>query len=632
MSGEAGFVTSLLLLMATVSLDEESDIPASEDELTLEEMLDSARELMTEGSTEDAVLVFGHALQTAIEQQGNEIAPDCGPFYFAYGDALLAAEDNSARDLEDIMSRPRNQEISDAPVSIRPHSPGGRERPDDDVELAWEMLEGARLCFNKLQPGIHKNTRLADTHSRIGDVHGANEMFGHAVEEYKTALALRQEALAQALQEYSGSNAKNGEHCDPSAGSASHQQSLQEVSSAPFKIAAEFCNIGRALQWSVPAQTEAAIEHYNRARAVLQKELHTQTNSNSTPDPTRNSIEEITKHIQDITAKINELCQCGRAAPVAGETTAVGTKRGSADLSQRLISRVPAPIERADSLGHSLLRSDDMVRLYCRQLGVNQRTRFIRISNPVLTIALLPRKATNKINTDDVRWTITQWGGLVRNVAQTESTTCTLDWEWGPIYAIGKHESDANQALDSMYDGCDTDCTTNSKAFVDIQNTGNTILDQLIIEVLTKPHGFDTQQVFSWPTQASWFNGNYTETGGTLLDVAYANQICRLCTHHELPAEAEICGTFDRPLLLFNMAPNDGDTANAAQLECWLGDAGNEDGSHRVNLAQVDTVVETVDHEQLSKCAILFDYALGSLRLKNVGTTSVAIGLLELRQ
>ena len=41
-------------------------------------------------------------LPTAACTQGDELAPECAPYYFAYGDALLTSEDHTARDLADV--------------------------------------------------------------------------------------------------------------------------------------------------------------------------------------------------------------------------------------------------------------------------------------------------------------------------------------------------------------------------------------------------------------------------------------------------------------------------------------------------------------------------------------------------
>jgi hypothetical protein len=58
--------------MAAASDEWETASSASDtggEDLSLRETMESARELMREGSTEDALLVFGHALQMAIEEQ-----------------------------------------------------------------------------------------------------------------------------------------------------------------------------------------------------------------------------------------------------------------------------------------------------------------------------------------------------------------------------------------------------------------------------------------------------------------------------------------------------------------------------------------------------------------------------------
>jgi tetratricopeptide (TPR) repeat protein len=272
-------------------------------------------------------------LPTAAYTQGDELAPECAPYYFAYGDALLTSEDHTARDLADVgASGPgpfEEGEGTDAAM-VRPHSPGGRERPDDDIELAWEMLEGARVCYDRLRGGqrgaaVHGAgegdgegqwiSQLADVHSRLGDLHGANEMFDEARREYESALALRQRVVAVAV---AAAAAREGGEEVAGKGSS------REARDGPYKVAAELCNIGRALQWTTPPLTARAVEMYRRAVAVLAP-----VQAAAAVAEEEAAAAEVAAHLRDLEAKIDELQQAATSATAAGSATAVtsGTKR-----------------------------------------------------------------------------------------------------------------------------------------------------------------------------------------------------------------------------------------------------------------------------------------------------------------
>ena len=64
----------------------------------------------------------------------------------------------------------------------------------NDFQAAWEAMETARLIFNQNLPSAR--THLAEVHLAIGDLSLEEEKFDQAVEEYRAALALKQQINA----------------------------------------------------------------------------------------------------------------------------------------------------------------------------------------------------------------------------------------------------------------------------------------------------------------------------------------------------------------------------------------------------------------------------------------------------
>lgn len=63
------------------------------------------------------------------------------------------------------------------------------------MELAWDMLELARLGFSRQTVTNKQQGRWADTLSRLGDLSQTNDQFEKAVSDYQDALAQRKKQL-----------------------------------------------------------------------------------------------------------------------------------------------------------------------------------------------------------------------------------------------------------------------------------------------------------------------------------------------------------------------------------------------------------------------------------------------------
>eukprot|EP01050_Picozoa_sp_SAG11_P007022 SAG11_NODE_571_length_8451_cov_34.938218_4_plen_354_part_00 len=243
--------------------DREDDVS----ELTLDEVFTTAQEHQHEGNHEDAILCFGYALQKA-EQQYGPNSVHSTQYYFHYGDALLTSEDSSADDLLGVSEAATGAAEQDAAdveslAVAGSTSPGGRERPQDDIELAWEMLELARICAEKfLAQNARRCVLLPEILSRLGDVHQANEQFEEALDKYRHALEVRKQIAQERAAGSVGA-----------AGASGKTGEGHETWSEARALAAEHCNIARALQWSKAPQPAESARHYSFALHLLEELL-----------------------------------------------------------------------------------------------------------------------------------------------------------------------------------------------------------------------------------------------------------------------------------------------------------------------------------------------------------------------
>ena len=106
----------------------------------------------------------------------------------------------------------------------------------DDLELAWENLDVARIILAK-QDDRESQLRLADVHLALGDVSLESENFDQAVTDFTSAVEIKTQLLAQ---------------------------DDRERAEAHYKL---------ALAYEYTEQTEAAIEQVNASIQVLQKKM-----------------------------------------------------------------------------------------------------------------------------------------------------------------------------------------------------------------------------------------------------------------------------------------------------------------------------------------------------------------------
>ncbi|KAI9498003.1 hypothetical protein BDB00DRAFT_784485 [Zychaea mexicana] len=166
---------------------------------------------------ETSVDKLGKACQLLDSAHG-ELAPASGDAYFAYGRALLqsAIQQNtvlgeSGQDNKVDVVPPTAQEENAAIKSGKFHfeddevpegdnddedEEGEENRQDDDFETAWDILDIARVIYEKSKD---KETRLklSDVHLCLGDVSIETEKFDSALPDYQKALDIKKEYLAE---------------------------------------------------------------------------------------------------------------------------------------------------------------------------------------------------------------------------------------------------------------------------------------------------------------------------------------------------------------------------------------------------------------------------------------------------
>ncbi len=468
-----------------MSDDNEADFSEEEESLTAEESLATAREHEADGNTEEALLCYGHALQMVVEAAGDETAAECAPYYYAYGDALMTAGDRTARELGDA-----EEEEEDGPAAgvVRPTSPGGRERPEDDIELAWEMLEGARVCYDKHPDTAERCVLLADVHSRLGDVMQANEMFAQAITEYTRAHRLREQAL-------------DGDGVPTDSAAADAAAPRRTRGSLRRAIAAELCNIGRALQWSVPPRTADAVTHYERAHALVEG-----LRRENSPEQDEAELFELS---EGIASKITEL---GGIAP----SSAPARKRKADELIRGgQVAALPPPGMRGSS-GAVCYAGNGGLSVYARWLGGRSSGGYVLAEKARLTV-LLPTGVGGAIA--PCRGRVDRWGWAAAR--EFDSTKCSACVDWDDGFDEEEEEEEEEEAPDQS-----GDVAEQPRRYIAVRNGGGAAVRQIVFEIADPDNADESEHV--WPTLLRLDAPGQACAGNLPEAELYSNDLCRL--------------------------------------------------------------------------------------------------------
>ena len=234
---------------------------------------------------------------------GDQLDARCGQYYYHYGDAILKSLEASA-DIFGGMdgSAPQPGTIKHAPQA---DDEGGESTAEgaaepratgdtDDTALAWELLEAARCCFEKMDEGTAKQLQTADVYSRLGDLMSwATQNFTQAIEDYKKAEEIRQEEPMDAKDKYGIANFRS--------------------------IVAENFNIARIYEYSTleefpdkVKETEAA---YTRAKAAMEQAMAV-----ITPEEMEDPV--MGETMQSIESKLAQIAEDATSTAMPGAASA----------------------------------------------------------------------------------------------------------------------------------------------------------------------------------------------------------------------------------------------------------------------------------------------------------------------
>lgn len=284
----------------------------------------------------EAVSSFASACQLLSQLYG-ETANECGEAYFNYGVALLelartesgvlgiegegeesqdsdredgAGDEKEENTAESDMNRAGNGKSNQMESDDKQKSPAETETKKEDevsgtqdsenegvdksieeedegdvsnLRLAWEMLELAKVIFNRQAEGNKQmNLKLAEVHLKLGEVGLESETYTQAIEDMKTCLEIQTQNLDK------------------------HDRS----------IAGTHYHLGMA--YSLVNDFDEAIGHLTLAHQILEmrveylqeKGKHSSTNAEPIEDPfytIEGEISEINALLPDIKEKINDL-------------------------------------------------------------------------------------------------------------------------------------------------------------------------------------------------------------------------------------------------------------------------------------------------------------------------------------
>jgi len=215
--------------MAALSFEAASSAAAAaaDTQADLKAMLENAdfvqgRKLVNDGNYDDAIDLFTKLLETTIEQTGDDMALVVAPLYFQYGSALLIKAEESSEVFGDAVdtSEPSpsggaeeedvGEDAGASSSSASSSSSGGEKASvmdtavdtamamassqsatDEDVEIAWQVLELAKKIFYTHESHEGVKEILGKVHLRLGDLQKLNGKFADAVADFDKCLEIR---------------------------------------------------------------------------------------------------------------------------------------------------------------------------------------------------------------------------------------------------------------------------------------------------------------------------------------------------------------------------------------------------------------------------------------------------------
>ncbi|CAG9774012.1 unnamed protein product [Ceutorhynchus assimilis] len=238
-----------------------------------------------------AAEVLSRALELLVQEHQDNLHESLGKVYLVYGKALLGCSKTTIQPLgEKIKEKAKENgeatsgdedeeanengeahnsepEADDNDESVEPGPVENPEEDEDDLEVAWEVLECAKKIFEKQ----NDKKQLAETLIALGEVSlesGNNES---AIEDIKQGLELQKELLPN---------------------------DSRAVAETLYKLGMAYC---------IESNMDEAIKNFQAAQQYLNNRIKTLEETEVQTDDIREEIEEIRQLMPNIDEKIEEM-------------------------------------------------------------------------------------------------------------------------------------------------------------------------------------------------------------------------------------------------------------------------------------------------------------------------------------
>ncbi|RLN32136.1 hypothetical protein BBJ28_00007062 [Nothophytophthora sp. Chile5] len=175
-------VLVILILLAVLGVFKKSSMEQELNKTLTDPRFERGLALVKAKRLEEAVVAFEDLLRTMCEteQLGDSLA--VAPVYYQYGHSLLLLAEATASLFGGAVESAGNDE-QDARDAA------------DDLEVAWEMLELARVVYARYPGDLAVETQLARVYTRLGDLGLESDQFEQARADFEKALLLRRKVL-----------------------------------------------------------------------------------------------------------------------------------------------------------------------------------------------------------------------------------------------------------------------------------------------------------------------------------------------------------------------------------------------------------------------------------------------------
>ncbi|GLE05883.1 hypothetical protein PINS_up015064 [Pythium insidiosum] len=143
--------------------------------------------LLKEKRYEEAVAAFEDMLRTMIEVEKENESLGVAPVYYEYGHALLSLAEATASVFGSSVQPEEGEGEGDVEQEAKDTA--------DDLQVAWEMLEIARVIYSRQPEELAVDKELARVYMRLGDLGMESENFEQAKSDYEKCLLLRKKIL-----------------------------------------------------------------------------------------------------------------------------------------------------------------------------------------------------------------------------------------------------------------------------------------------------------------------------------------------------------------------------------------------------------------------------------------------------